>query len=86
MTRPHAGGAPGPQQPGAAAPHLRCGLRHPARPVFDAADVGEGLGSIDLLDLAGEVLVHGSQRMTKAHAATLGENRIQGRSAGAGGG
>jgi hypothetical protein len=84
--RAHVGGGQGPQQPGAAAPHLRCGPHHPARPVFDAANVGEGFGSIDLLDLADEVVVHVSKRMAKAHAAALGENRIQGRPAGAGGG
>src|SRR3954447_7206500 len=50
--------AQGPQQPGVAAPRLRRGLSHPARPVFDAADVGESLGPVDLLDLAGEVIVH----------------------------
>jgi len=77
--------AQGPQQPGAAAPRLGCSLRHPAHPVFDAADVGEGLGPVDLLDLAGEVIVHVSERMAKARAAALGENRIQGRPAGAGG-
>ena len=77
--------AQGPQQPGAAAPRLWCGLRHPARPVFDTADVGEGLGPVDVLDLPGEVIVHVSERMAKARAATLGESRIQGRPAGAGG-
>src|SRR5690348_11726502 len=66
-----------PQQPAAIAPHLGCGLSHPARPVFDAADVGEGLGSIDLLDLVREVIVHVSKRMAKARAATLGEIRTQ---------
>jgi len=74
--------AQGPAHPGSAAPDLRRGLRHPARPVFDAADVGEGRGPVDLLDLPGEVIVHASERMAKAPAAILGENRILGRPAG----
>src|SRR5438874_226214 len=92
---PTAGG-PGAERPDSPVPRLRLGLSHPADPLLNPADLGEGLGSFHLLCLVDQVAVHRAcsltgeclypQLMTKARAATSDESRILGafaRSAGA---
>src|SRR5438132_5727127 len=80
-------GGQGAERPDSPAPHHRLGLGHPADPLFNPADLGEGLGSLHLLCLVDQVSVHRAcsltgdclypQLMPKARAATLDESRIR---------
>src|SRR5207248_3060499 len=54
---PTAGG-PGAERPDSPVPHLRLGLSHPADPLLNPADLGEGLGSFHLLCLVDQLAVH----------------------------
>src|SRR5215472_10509205 len=53
-----AAGGQGAERPDTPAPHLRPGPGHPADPLVNPADLGEGLGSLHLLCLVDQVSVH----------------------------
>src|SRR5467141_3871239 len=53
-----AAGGQGAERPDSPAPYLRPGLGHLVDPLFNLADLGEGLGSLHLLCLVGQVRVH----------------------------
>src|SRR6516225_6507911 len=75
-----AAGGQGAERPDSPAPHLRLGLGHPADPLFNPADLGEGFGSLHLPCLVDQVSVHRAcsltgeclypELMAKARAAT----------------
>ena len=79
-------GGQGAERPDSPAPHLRLGLSQPADSLLNPADLGEGLGSLDLLCLVGQVSVQRAcsladeclypQLTAKTRASTLDENRI----------
>src|SRR5260370_15145678 len=82
-----AAGGQGAERPDSPAPHVRLGLGHPVDPLFNPADLGEGLGPLHLLCLVVQIRVHRAcsltgeclypQLMAKACAATLDESRIR---------